>query len=89
MILGNGSACPLLIALSVSAARSLSMAADLGSVWHGLTAPVRAIQRDRPKTGQDDCVEQLATEIDWLEHHIDRFGSIVAKQPDVWGQSRM
>jgi len=82
-------ACPLLIALLASAAGSLSMAADLGSVWHGLTAPVRAIQRDRPKTGQDDSVEQLATEIDWLEHHIDRFGSIVAKQPDVWGQSRL
>ena len=62
---------------------------DLGDVWHGLTAPVRALHRERPATCKDDSVEQLAAQIDWLEHHIDRYGSIVAKQPDVWGQSRL
>lgn len=34
-------------------------------------------------------VEQLAEEIDTLERHIDEFGSVVAKQPDVWGESRL
>lgn len=38
---------------------------------------------------QDDAVEELAKNIDWLEHHIDKYGSIVAKQPDVWGEARM
>lgn len=34
-------------------------------------------------------VEKLATEIDRLECHIECNGTIVAKQPDVWGQSRL
>ena len=34
-------------------------------------------------------IEQLGREIDWLEHHIDEYGTIVAKQPDVWGESRL
>ncbi len=33
--------------------------------------------------------EALAVEIDCLEKHIDWYGTIVAKQPDVWGQARM
>ena len=31
----------------------------------------------------------LANEIDWLNKHINAYGSIVAKQPDVWGQNRL
>lgn len=34
-------------------------------------------------------IEQLARKIDKLEHHIDQHGSIVAKTPDVWGESRL
>lgn len=37
----------------------------------------------------DPCVEQLANEIDWLERHIDQYGSVVCKQPDIWGQARL
>ena len=33
--------------------------------------------------------EALAVEIQKLEKHIDWFGTIVAKQPDVWGQARL
>jgi hypothetical protein len=64
-------------------------AGDVGTILRGLSAPLRAAHRERPATGCDDRIEQLAAEIDWLEHHIDAFGSIVAKQPDVWGQSRL
>ena len=42
-----------------------------------------------PKVCQDCAVEYLAENIDWLEHHIDRYGSIVAKQPDIWGEARL
>ncbi|MEM9825139.1 MAG: hypothetical protein AAF958_01050, partial [Planctomycetota bacterium] len=42
-----------------------------------------------PKTSQDACIEELAANIDWLEHNIDRYGSIVAKEPDVWGEARL
>ena len=57
--------------------------------WHGLKAAAQTLHREKPETCKDDSVEQLASEIDWLEHHIDTYGSIVAKQPDVWGQSRL
>ena len=41
--------------------------------------------RPRPKTE----VERLAQKIDTLEKHIDRHGSVVAKMPDVFGESRL
>ncbi|MGD9719710.1 MAG: hypothetical protein AB7O59_00655 [Pirellulales bacterium] len=48
-----------------------------------------ALMRVRPVTQQDCSVETLAKEIDYLEHHIDTYGSVVPKQPDVWGQARL
>ena len=39
--------------------------------------------------GADPAIETLAEQIDWLENHIDRYGSVVAKQPDIWGQARL
>lgn len=34
-------------------------------------------------------VERLATSIDRLEKHLDQYGTVVAKSPDVWGQARL
>jgi hypothetical protein len=34
-------------------------------------------------------VMALARDVDELEEHLDKYGSVVAKQPDVWGQARM
>ena len=62
---------------------------EFGKVLRGLAAPVKAAHRQPPATPSDPCVEDLAARIDWLEHHLDCYGSIVAKQPDVWGQSRL
>lgn len=42
-----------------------------------------------PATCADGSIEILAENIDWLEHHIDTYGSIVAKQPDIWGEARL
>ena len=42
-----------------------------------------------PATCQDCAIEGLAENIDWLEHHIDTYGSVVAKQPDIWGEARL
>jgi len=75
--------------LSLAMAALPAAAGDFAAVLHGLTAPMRALHREKPATCRDDHVEQLAAEIDWLEHHIDAYGSIVAKHPDVWGQSRL
>ena len=34
-------------------------------------------------------VEQLAEKIDKLGKHIDEYGTVVAKHPDVWGDGRL
>ncbi|MGL4551590.1 MAG: hypothetical protein ACRC33_10415, partial [Gemmataceae bacterium] len=34
-------------------------------------------------------VHVLAKDIDLLEAHIEKYGSVVAKQPDVWGEARL
>ena len=47
------------------------------------------VVKKRPVTGTDVEMENLARELDWLEAHINKFGSVVAKQPDVWGESRL
>lgn len=43
----------------------------------------------KPQTGQSQCVEELAKNIDWLEHQIDVYGTVTAKVPDVWGEARL
>ncbi|MFM7034041.1 MAG: hypothetical protein ACKOYJ_02435 [Planctomycetia bacterium] len=67
---------------------------EFGRMARSLAAPVKAMHRERPvprhAPGEcDDSIHRLAAQIDWLKHHIDAHGSIVAKQPDVWGQSRL
>ena len=54
-----------------------------------VAAPLQAAHRQPPPHVADPCVADLAARIAWLEHHLDVYGSIVAKQPDVWGQSRL
>lgn len=49
----------------------------------------RRIGMQKPHAGCDPCVEQVGAEIDWLEHHVETFGSVVPKQPDVWGEARL
>lgn len=36
-----------------------------------------------------NSVERLAKGIDDIERHVDTYGSIVAKTPDIWGQARL
>ncbi len=64
-------------------------AGDLYKPFKLLAQPFEAKHREKPVTGVDCSIEQLADQIDWLEHHIDTHGSIVAKHPDVWGESRL
>ena len=41
------------------------------------------------KVEHDPTVMALAHDLDHLEKHIDWFGSVTAKGPDVWGQARL
>lgn len=47
------------------------------------------LERHKPAAAKDGAVECLAKEIDWLEHYIDEYGTVVPKQPDIWGQARL
>jgi hypothetical protein len=42
-----------------------------------------------PVTAEDKALEQLAANVDWLEHHINQWGSVTSKAPDVWGEARL
>ena len=83
LIAMTGALAPLLATAPVASA------GDPLGLMRGLKAAAQTLHREKPATCKDDSVERLAGEIDWLEHHIDTYGSIVAKQPDVWGQSRL
>lgn len=39
--------------------------------------------------GRPATVQRVAAEIDLLEKHIEWYGSVVPKRPDVWGQARL
>ncbi len=72
-------ACALIFAVSTGSLVPPATAGDwLNKVkgkWHGHKGIASA--------------EALAAEIECLEKHVDWYGSIVAKQPDVWGQARL
>jgi hypothetical protein len=44
---------------------------------------------DHAKVCADPTVHALACDLDHLEKHIDWYGSVVPKVPDVWGQARL
>src|SRR5690349_7462383 len=41
------------------------------------------------KTKPDPTIKDIAHEIDELEEHLEKFGSVVPKHADVWGQARL
>lgn len=43
----------------------------------------------RPRAASRPTVMALARDLDELERHVERYGSIVPKAPDVWGQARL
>jgi hypothetical protein len=77
-----------LTAAALASGPSLARA-EFPRFFRGLTAPFRAAHRQAPPLPADPCLEQLAEEVAWLEHHVAHYGSIVAKAPDVWGQNRL
>ncbi|NLS92640.1 MAG: hypothetical protein GXX96_10830 [Planctomycetaceae bacterium] len=85
----SGRSILLWLGLALLAAPQPSRAGDVYKPFKLLAQPFEAKHREKPVTGQDCSIEQLADQIDWLEHHIDTYGSIVAKHPDVWGESRL
>lgn len=62
---------------------------DFTRFFNGLSGVAKAKHRTPPAIDCDPRTDQVSDEIDWLKHFLDRYGSIVAKQPDVWGQNRL
>lgn len=87
--------CRPLVSVAAAAAAAWGPlgAATAGEVatWlrRTVAAPLQAAHRQPPPPATAPCVADLSARIAWLEHHLDATGSIVAKQPDVWGQSRL
>jgi hypothetical protein len=79
-------ACSTAMALALLAAPR-ALAVDIGDMWIRFSAPLRQERHAPPPV--DPGVADLAARLDWLERHIDTYGSVVVKHPDVWGQSRL
>ena len=82
-----GSVCAWVVVAVLFAASA--RAGDLGWLFNGTAAAGRAVHRKPPVTECDPCMDRVINEIDWVGNFLDRYGTIVAKQPDVWGQSRL
>ena len=78
----------MLLAVGCSLA-AIPAAAEFPQFFRSLSAPFRAAHRHAPAVPADPCLEHLAGEVAWLETHVNAYGSIVAKEPDVWGQNRL
>lgn len=92
MPLGNNATrCLLALAflLQPLAATRVSAANPLECVLDQVHNAKRYLGKKRPEAVQDPCVEEVAAEIDWLEHQVETFGTVVPKQPDVWGEARL
>lgn len=76
--------CVVLQSLAPSVAPADPIFGRLGRLVHEAT-----YYGVEPTTCEVGAIEELAENIDWLEHHIDKYGSVVAKQPDIWGEARL
>ena len=69
---------------------SHTRAGEVQNFFSVLKRPYDAVvNRKKPPMSPDQSVERMAKEIDWLDHHIETYGTIVPKKPDVWGEARM
>jgi len=62
---------------------------DLASSWPDDAAAGIYAEPANPAICADPTIKSLACDLDHLERHIDWFGSVTAKVPDVWGQARL
>jgi hypothetical protein len=73
----------------------------LAAVFAGMCASCLPLSPQNEEIRDDGCpgcnaqvcknptMMALASDLDCLDDHIDKYGSVVIKQPDVWGQARL
>lgn len=89
-----GSSRSLWIALLVGTLSLLPTRIDAAEPGRKIAELTRAakrmlLQRKPPTLYSDHSLTNAAKELDWLEHTIERYGTVVPKHPDVWGESRL
>jgi len=80
----------LSIVLILTTLVGTSRADELQHIVNSLIGVKRHLfERKDPKGRESDSIERVADELDYLEHQIETYGSIVPKQPDIWGEARL
>jgi hypothetical protein len=82
-LFGVGRAVVLLLPLLLAACQSLLK--PKAAEYEGEPSPAAL----NPTVGGDPTMKALACDLDHLEKHIEWYGSVTAKIPDVWGQARL
>jgi hypothetical protein len=85
---------PVLIGMACSSIRSnhtQAVVAEDGSVCEPPSEIHQAPRHihSEPLSSHDNKMMSLASDLDHLEKHIDWYGSVTAKVPDIWGQQRL
>lgn len=85
----SASACVLmLLAAMLSGNRNCPSAMAEPPIVSKLTTWAKG-QGKPPRLNEDRALEELAAHVDWLEQHLNQWGSVSAKAPDVWGEARL
>lgn len=74
----------VLIATTLLGPRALAV--EVGKVFQAITA---SMSREKPAMPKSPSVESFAKQVDWLEHRLETYGSVISKRPDIWGQARL
>jgi hypothetical protein len=82
-----GRALAVMLPLALGACQSFLKTAGVSSSDEEGYAPLPAMAE--PGVTATPTMHALACDLDHLEKHIDWFGSVTAKIPDVWGQARL
>ena len=82
-----------LATLALLLVSTLSIEAHAQQGWEAISDTFRKAgqiaHRKKPKIQHHDCWSDIAKQVDWLEHQIDAYGSVVPKHPDIWGEARL
>ncbi len=79
-----GRLAALLLPLGLAACQTLIKTEPCGPDGCASVPPIH-----EPKVVTNPTMHAAACDLDHLEKHIDWYGSVVAKTPDVWGQARL
>ncbi len=69
--------------------RTVGLLALAGAAVLPALPPTAAAAPPWPFARERSAVERIADRIDDLEEDLEKYGSVVAKQPDVWGEARL